>query len=346
MLNHSTTATALRFGRTTLTCLILGVLLYVACVAFNSFAIPQWQRGEYGGDLRLLKTYYSAPKPGESNHIIDMLRNGSFREFLKIYGLTNNNALFVLSHGRAINASSATRYAFYPDEQVLTTARVPYFSARDLAKIMGPREASKIRNVILAGCNVEGAFDAAEIRKYFVNVTNITHTPSGKNGYEYVYRHGLMYTSDNIKFLYQMPSSFTPGKTEEIPVVQNKSKLSPYISELFHPDILKPYQIQVAGRELLGATPFQPTAPPSSNMSAALLPSDEHIRQSAPAKPIIMIGSGLKGNTLDNSSAVQTDVQVPNPFGFLGVWRDTILNGLIALVFLRIGMQCFVLRTE
>jgi hypothetical protein len=337
-------ATVLRFSRTILNWLIIGALLLIAYAAFNSFTVPLWQRGEFGGDLRLLKSYYAGPQfPGESNHIVDMLRNGSFREFLKIHGLTNNNALFVLSHGRAVSASSAVRYAFYPDEQVLTTARVPYFSARDLAEIMGPRAAFNIQNVVLAGCNVEGAFDTAEIRKYFVNVTNITHTPAGKNGYEFVFRHGLLYTSEGIKCFYQMPDTFPAQQSDGSPVYQATARLSPYISELFQPEMLKPFKIQVAGRELLGGPQetLGPKTDPQFSSCSVPLPSDARVDKGP--MPIIMIGAGLKGDT---SAQYFSGFHFPFTLGFLGIWRGVILNGLLALIFFRISAQILTSKAQ
>ena len=59
--------------------------------------------GEYNGNLYVLRSFYTPPEtPEESNYFIDMQGGGSLRGFACTHGLTNNHALFVLSHGGAI----------------------------------------------------------------------------------------------------------------------------------------------------------------------------------------------------------------------------------------------------
>src|SRR3989442_11139581 len=71
--------------------------------------------GQYGSSLKVLRAFYTPPKAaGESNYFIDTHGGESLRSFALAHGLTNNHALFVVSHGTAIQTPSGARYAFYP----------------------------------------------------------------------------------------------------------------------------------------------------------------------------------------------------------------------------------------
>ena len=81
------------------------------------------------------------------------------RQKISAGGLTNNHALFVNSHGKRIATRTGPRYAFYPHESfVKDGGPTPYFSAADLARIVGPAHTHKIHNILIAGCNAEGSF--------------------------------------------------------------------------------------------------------------------------------------------------------------------------------------------
>src|SRR5712671_2358452 len=81
------------------------------CSGTRCSQYPVW--GEYGGNLNLLRCFYTPPQSsGESNYFIDMQGDEPLRNFALAHGLTNNHALFVLCHGRAIDTPSGSRYGF------------------------------------------------------------------------------------------------------------------------------------------------------------------------------------------------------------------------------------------
>src|SRR5439155_22817425 len=133
---------------------------------------PVW--GEYGGNLNLLRCFYTPPQAaGESNYFIDMQGEEPLRNFAVAHGLTNNHALFILSHGRAIDTPSGPRYAFFGGKSERGDNSGACFSIQDIAGLLGPTNASKIRNLVLASCNRENMLCPDEIRAYFPNVTNL-----------------------------------------------------------------------------------------------------------------------------------------------------------------------------
>lgn len=222
-------------------------------------------RGEFGGDLELLRRVYFPPAaPGESNYLIDLYTGGAWKQFLATQGLTNNHTLFVLSHGKAIQTGLGSRYAYYPEEGVFHGHHRLLFSARDLATLLGPAAAG-IRTICIAGCDAEGAFRPEELRRYFVHATTIIHAPPHRNGFEIAFRHVLMYDSQAIHFLYEVPDSFKPGQFDDRKAMQAK-KVRPYVATLYAPGAQKPYKTETAGRELLtagnpGETTVQAQAP-------------------------------------------------------------------------------------
>lgn len=205
--------------------------------------------GEFGADLNALGSFYTSPGEGESNHYIDMWGHGSLPHFLASQGLTNNRTLFVISHGKGIITNRAKRYAYYPDQRVWPDKAVSYFSAADLAAVVGTA-AGDIHNVVVAGCNLEGAFDSAEIRRHFPNATNVTHTPAGKNGYELVYRHSLIHPSSGVRLLYDSSSRLKTGDLIASSCARRLG-FAPYVAQLYAAGGVRPYKTQVAGRELL-----------------------------------------------------------------------------------------------
>ncbi len=212
-------------------------------------------RGELGSDLRWLAQFYTPPQPEESNHYLDVWAGSRLREIAALNGLTNNRALIVNSHGIGVPAGWGNRYAFYPHSGMLATGQVtPYYSARDLARVIGSTRAREIHNLIIGGCNANGAFSSAELRKYFVNATNITHMAAGELGYQPMLIQALVNASALNRPVYEAARTNQAGKVEyhmgSAPAL-NATRMQPYIAELFRPGETKPFRTQTAGRELL-----------------------------------------------------------------------------------------------
>src|SRR5262249_55734058 len=109
-------------------------------------AHPEW--GEYRANLNLLRSFYTPPQNSdESNYFIDMDGRQSLRNFAVSHGLTNNHALFVFMHGKAIETPLGLRYAFYTEEGKREPAGC--YSIHDLARILGRAHASQIHNLVL-----------------------------------------------------------------------------------------------------------------------------------------------------------------------------------------------------
>jgi hypothetical protein len=210
-------------------------------------ADPRW--GEFGGNFASLRRCYTGPRAGiDNNCYIDMI-DGSIRHFATAHGLANKHALFVVSHGKAIETDFGRRYAFYPANSFAGGAQ---YSAGDLARVLGPAQAREIRILILAGCNYENMFSAKEMKRYFPNTTMIIHATPQTD-------------ASLISFLKMLtrPSA-------ELSVIHNPQALaaqhfgdlfSPrrggYTAEFYIPGERKPYHTQSAGRELLENYPSQ-----------------------------------------------------------------------------------------
>lgn len=231
----------------------LRFFLLVACFCLLGLPLAAApEMGEFGGDLTLLRRSYVAPRSQhESNHYFDLFGGPKVYQALLNNGLTNNRALIVLSHGKAITRNWRLRYAYYPDERIWPSKPIPMFSAADLARVIGPEAACEIHNVMIAGCNKEDVFDPRELRRHFVNATNITHTPPGKDGYELVFRDTLVHHSSGIRLLY--PNHSKLGR----PLGAQKPRFVPYVAELYRPKESKAYAKQIAGRELLNPSVLQ-----------------------------------------------------------------------------------------
>jgi hypothetical protein len=216
------------------------------------------EHGDYGGDLDLLRSFYSPPQlAGESNYVIDMQVGEPLRGFVVSHGLTNNHALFVLSHAEAVSTASGTRYALYAGKDRRAHSSRSSYSIRDIARLLGPANAARIHNLLLAGCNKDNALSLAELRFYFPNATNIVHATPRTDARESTFRHALTYHSRDLQFLSEMADTFTLGVFEAKKSSKTKPRKSvPYVAELFHPGDEKPYLTQTAGRELL-----QPSVP-------------------------------------------------------------------------------------
>src|SRR5205814_7845378 len=103
----------------------------------QSPASARAKRGDFGGDLELLSRFYSPPRcDRESNHFIDLWSGGTMADFARGHGLTNNRALFIISHGRGRASGGKWHYALYPAEsQLRKGAKIPYYSARDVVRL-------------------------------------------------------------------------------------------------------------------------------------------------------------------------------------------------------------------
>jgi len=72
-------------------------------------------RGEFGGEMALLKSFYTAPRTENGNHYFEMWKSdASIRGITRACGLTNNRALFVNSHGDAVPTVRGTRWISSP----------------------------------------------------------------------------------------------------------------------------------------------------------------------------------------------------------------------------------------
>lgn len=219
---------------------------------------PLPEHGDYGGDLDLLRSFYTPPQlAGESNYVIDMQVGEPLSGFVISHGLTNNHALFVLSHAEALSTASGTRYALYAGRDSRVHSTRSSYSIRDIARLLGPANAARIHNLLLAGCNKDNALSLAELRFYFPNATNIIHATPRTDARESTFRHALTYHSRDLQFLSEMADTFTLGVFEAKKTGKAKPRKSiPYVAELFRPGDEKPYLTQTAGRELL-----QPSVP-------------------------------------------------------------------------------------
>ena len=205
--------------------------------------------GEFGGSLDLLKSFLHGPTlPGESNYFIDMWDSDELHHYAREHGLTNNHGLFVISHAETLQTEQGPRFAYFPDRHHWPRPKKPHYSARDLARVLGPAKAATIHNLVIAGCDVENSFSIGELRHCFPNATNITHSMPGNNAHEQLFRHALSLSSKDIKTLYELPDQFVVGNFSN---KWQRKKIRPYVAELFRRGETGPYKIQTAGREVL-----------------------------------------------------------------------------------------------
>ncbi len=213
-------------------------------------------RGVYGGDLNFLRRCHTGPRVrGESNHYIDLWSPGSLPVLARVNGLTNNHALFVDSHGQARCSRRGCGYGFYPSEELLEPGqKAPYFSSGDLATVLGPETAATIHNILLAGCNDEGRIRSEEIRRYFVNATNVTYMAPGELAFKPMFYQAIVLPSRDIKQLYGKIRKARGGQVECVIAdgpVRGAKPLGAYVADLYCPGARTPYRTQRAGRELL-----------------------------------------------------------------------------------------------
>ncbi|HXG48355.1 MAG TPA: hypothetical protein VNO52_12075 [Methylomirabilota bacterium] len=219
-------------------------------------------RGEFGGDLGFLKSCYTAPAhPEESNHYLDLWNRTSLPALARANGLTNNRALFIDSHGRGGVAFLGRRFAFHPHRDAFPDeAKTPLYSARDLARTLGPA-ATNIHNIVVGACNVEGHLDLSELRRHFINATNIVHLPAGKLGFKPLFYAAIVNPASANTGQYAIPTLTAGGWTAYHLSKEPASgalRTSPYVATLFHPGQATPFRVQIAGRELLEPASRQP----------------------------------------------------------------------------------------
>jgi hypothetical protein len=237
--------------------LLVGALLTVT-VQRSLAAESQAIRGEFGADLSVLTKFCSGPQnEKESNYFLDMWSGQQMAQIARLNGLTNNHTLFINSHGKGGLGVFGNRYGFYPHRSLLQPKTVePVFSAKDIARMLGPERVNSIHNVVISSCDLEGCFSAPEIKKCFPNAKTIVHAPRGQAGYQPMFYSALVNHSSEVQPLYEtriQPNSNTPGyHIGSVPEAGAK-KLNPYVAELYLPGAQKPYRSQIAGRELLEA---------------------------------------------------------------------------------------------
>lgn len=217
-------------------------------------------RGEFKGELDFLRRHYSGPQTrGESNHFIDLWSPSGLAAMVRASGLTNNHALFIDSHGRAGFGWSGRRYGIYPHQDLLAAGqRVPAYSAKDIATVLGPEAAQNVHNILLAGCNAEGRLQSEEFRRYFINATNITYMTPGRLAFKPMFIQAITLSSSEIRPLHAKmragSSSRIEAKISSVPW-EGSEPLGTYLADLYEPGERKPYRTQTAGRELLEPSP-------------------------------------------------------------------------------------------
>jgi len=213
-------------------------------------------KGEYGGDLKFLKSFHVPPAvEGESNHYFDLWTPGALPALARTHGLTNNNALFVDSHGRAGFLWHGNGYGFFPRRNLVPEGEeVPSYSAKDLAGLLGPEDAARIHNIVLAGCNEEGRLRSREFRRHFINATNITYMMPGKLAFKPMFYQAITIPSSEIRPLYGKLRTTASNRVESsinVTAFEGSEKLGAYVADLYLPGARKPFSTQRAGRELL-----------------------------------------------------------------------------------------------
>jgi hypothetical protein len=209
----------------------------------------------FGGEsekCKLLKAHLVGPTvKGESNFYLDLWQPPKMRIIAPGSGLTNNHALFINSHGKGVKTKSGMRYVFYPHDAIA----VGRFFIEDIAAAIGAESATNIHNIVISGCNTDSSFNPKEIRKHFLNATNIIHSAPGEAGYQEMLFQLLLSDSDQIETLYQSRADDDDFQITNRPV-RGSRKMSPYIATLFRPGKPESYRTQKAGRELLTKVPL------------------------------------------------------------------------------------------
>jgi hypothetical protein len=223
-------------------------------------------RGQYGGNLGVLRSFCEQPRDGESNYFLDLWEPGNLASFARLQGLTNNHALLIDSHGTERMSWGGRQFAFRPGDGAMTRGAPPtFYSIRDVARILGS-SAAEIHNIVVAGCNEAGALDPSAFRRYFVNATNITYMAAGQRSYKPQFYLLLTQHSEDLESLYERVIS-SEGQRVRSEIgrtpVEGSRPLGWYVADLFRPGEGKPFRRQRAGRELL-----DPETPRSPKLTA------------------------------------------------------------------------------
>lgn len=245
----------IRLALVCVTALVGGVF----CAPFEAGAAPVRPvsgRGELGGDMIRLNSYYTAPAPGESNHYFEMWKPGiGIRDIARLHGLTNNRALFIHSHGEAVSLSGRRHYGFRPHQgQMPAGVPAPAYSVQDLFSLVGSARAASIHNIYVSGCNTEGRFSTSELRSHFPSATNITHIAAGNEGFEPMFIQAVTLPSADVTPLFETERTKGTGETAYslgTTAAPGARKLPPYVAEIFLPGSKRPFKIRIAGREFL-----------------------------------------------------------------------------------------------
>src|SRR5687767_13367789 len=104
--------------------------------------------------VEFLRRYYSAT---ESSYFIDLWESQSLASIVAAGSLCDTRTLFINAHGKQIKTTGGKRYVLYPHEGLLPDSATPVFYLEDLARVLGPTNATRIHNIVLSACNVEGA---------------------------------------------------------------------------------------------------------------------------------------------------------------------------------------------
>jgi hypothetical protein len=224
------------------------------------------EKGTFGASLEFLAAHHQGPEePGESNHFIELWQGRQTQPIATLHGLRDNHTLFINSHGGGFPTAAGQRHAFYPHESLLRKGqRAPRYSAPDIARVLGPAQAASIHNIVSGGCDREGTFSATELRRHFVNATNIVHVPAGQPGVQPMYFEAIVNRSSENKPFYEAAIPTGPrstGYTITSAPSDHARRLAPYVAELFRPGEREPFRVQPAGRELL--EPSFPAGSPS-----------------------------------------------------------------------------------
>jgi hypothetical protein len=229
-------------------------------------------RGQYGGDLRLLRGFCTWPEKGESNFFFDLWEPGNLATFARVHGLTNNHALLIDSHGAEHLSWKGVQFVFQPKVSAVSGgANPPIYSVRDVARVLG-RSAADVHNIVVAGCNEGGAIEAAAFRRYFVNVTNVIHMTAGERSYKPQFYQMLIQHSTELEPLFEKLVSMDGREVRSEILrapVEGSKRLGWYVANLFRPGESKPFRRQRAGRELL-----DPGFPSLAELRAAELRAD------------------------------------------------------------------------
>ena len=197
----------------------------------------------------------------------------------QFHNLTNNRSLFVDSHGK----SGPNGYRFYPNAGLVKAGETtPFYSLRDLARVMGPQQALNIHNVLLAGCNTEGRLRSSDVRRHFPNATNITYMAPGELAFKPMYYQAIVLPAAEIRCLYSSAHRTNEGRIEcriTTSAVPDAQPLAAYVSDLYLPSARKPYSRVRASRERLESQPS--TARAECGITC---PMDSHNTATAPVK--------------------------------------------------------------